>query len=72
MSKYNSHEQLKRVRKRLSEMGLNKKRKFVHLTCNKCKKLTDIRVNNPDIYTEELRKTWVCYLCSSGGKKPKI
>ena len=69
MGKMNSQEQLKKVRKRLSELGLNKKRKFEHLVCCMCKKEVAVRTTTPEIYTDEVRKTWTCYPCSL--KMPK-
>jgi hypothetical protein len=63
VAKLNSHEQLKQVRKRLSEMGLNKKRKFVHLTCTVCGSVTDVHTNDPSIYTDDVKKNWKCYKC---------
>lgn len=69
MSKYNSHEQLKRVRKRLHELGLNKKRKFVHLVCKLCRREVPVRTNTPELYTEEVKKNWICLHC--GARRPK-
>jgi hypothetical protein len=64
MGRLNSQEELKKVRKRLSELGLNKKRKFEHLICCKCRGEFAVRVSDPSIYTDEVRKTWTCYPCS--------
>ena len=69
--KYNSNEALKRVRKRLGEMGLNKKRKFMHLVCKTCKKETAVRITHPELYTEEVIKNWECYSCSANNPKKK-
>ena len=69
--KYNSNEALTRVRKRLGEMGLNKKRKFMHLVCSNpaCKAEVAVRITNPDLYTEAVIKNWKCYSCSTKEKK---
>ena len=46
------------------------KPKYVKIKCIKCKKVDEIRANNPEIYTEEVRAKWECFLCS-GYKKIK-
>ena len=33
---------------------------FIDLTCRVCKETTPIRVNNPELYTREVRENWVC------------
>lgn len=33
------------------------------LTCSKCKRDFVIRSHNPELYTEEVRKNYVCLLC---------
>lgn len=40
---------------------------YVSMRCTRCKTLSSIHTNNPELYTPELRKTWVCLLCSSIG-----
>ena len=40
-------------------LGLEK----IKLTCLKCKKETIIRTYNLELYTEEVRKNWLCLLC---------
>jgi len=37
--------------------------KKVKLKCKKCKKHWQIRTDNPEIYTPEVRKNWICPLC---------
>jgi len=44
---------------------------FLTLICKKCKKEFRIRVNNIDIYTEEIKKNWVCLLCKSKLKRKR-
>ena len=41
-----------------------RKQHVLELTCCKCKKTFLIRVNNPDIYTDEVIKNWKCLNCS--------
>jgi len=33
------------------------------LTCTKCKKERVIKTNKPELYTEEVKKKWVCIAC---------
>lgn len=40
-----------------------KKLHVLELTCCKCKKTYLIRVNKPEIYTEEVIKKWKCLNC---------
>ena len=43
-----------------------KNKKDIHyltLTCKKCKRVYEIRVNNPELYTEEVKRNWVCLNC---------
>jgi len=35
----------------------------IKLTCTKCKREFVIRSHNPELYTEELRKKYVCLIC---------
>jgi len=45
---------------------------FLDLTCRVCKETIPIRINNPEIYTKEIRKNWLCSKrkCrEEGGKK---
>ena len=59
-----SKEQLKQAKRRVEELGLKKKRRqFVYLICQRCKQEWRIQVNDKDIYTEEVRKNWICVLC---------
>jgi hypothetical protein len=46
------------------------KPKYIKLHCTKCQKDIEIRTNKPEIYTDEVKKVWVCFLCS-GYKKVK-
>lgn len=59
----NSNERRKKVKKKLQELGLSKNRKFIKLTCTICGKENELRINNPDIYTEEVRKRYKCWKC---------
>ena len=58
--------QLSNPKRKLRTKLRKLKGKGVHiltLTCSKCKKEFEIRVNHPDMYTDEVRKSWVCLLC---------
>jgi len=35
------------------------------LKCKNCKQEFEIRTNNPDIYTPEIKKNWICMTCKS-------
>ena len=63
-SKKTSQQLTRETRKRLREMG-HRNRKFVHLTCIKCKKIWDIRINAGDevLFTDKLKKNYICLLC---------
>jgi len=39
-------------------------RKMLKLLCSKCGKFETIRVNNPDIYTDEIKKKYTCIKCT--------
>jgi len=41
----------------------------VTLHCNTCHKDYDVRTNNPELYTEEIRKKNVCLLCKSSKRE---
>jgi len=41
----------------------NKGLRSVGLTCSKCKADIRINTNNPELYTEELKKNYVCLNC---------
>ena len=44
-------------------LGKGKHRLFVHIKCIRCKKIIDVHVNDKSIYTEKVRKNYVCLLC---------
>jgi ribosomal protein S27E len=56
-------ERRKMVRKQLKELGLNKRRKFVRITCISCGKEDEIHTNDPSLYTDKVRKTYQCWKC---------
>lgn len=35
----------------------------VKVVCTKCKRTSKIRTHNPELFTEEVRKNFVCLLC---------
>ena len=43
--------------------------KKVKLTCKVCGKTYFIRTWDKDIYTDEVRKSWTCLICSSRQSK---
>jgi len=53
----------KKMRIAKDVLGKGKHRKFVHLKCNVCKEVRTIHVNNKSIYTDEVKKNFVCILC---------
>ncbi len=53
----------KRLQQAKNILGKGKHRKFVHLKCNKCKQIKQIHVNDKSIYTDEVKKNYVCILC---------
>ena len=61
--KLNSQEKLKKARKKVRTTFGIRNRKFVALICNSCKREYKIRVNNIEIYTDEVREKWVCLNC---------
>lgn len=64
IGKLSSKDLKKKTKKKLRKFyGGKKSRSFVYLTCKKCKGEHKIRVNNKEIYTEEVRKDWTCMLC---------
>ena len=50
-----------RIAKEIS--GKGKHRIFVYLKCNRCKQVKQIHVNDKSIYTDEVRKNYICILC---------
>ena len=52
-----------KIKKEIKKRKL-KKRHILELTCCKCNKTYLIRVNNPDIYTDEVIKNWKCLNCN--------
>lgn len=59
----NSDERREKTRRRIKELGLDTRRKFIHITCIKCGKERDIRVNDKSIYNEEMLKNYICVFC---------
>jgi len=60
-------------------------RPYIHsvsLQCKKCKRKygeggeqgygEGIRTRNPELYTEEVKKNWICPLCKVGNRKTKV
>ncbi len=39
------------------------------LKCKKCKRTFEIRVNNLKVYTDELKKNWICLSCKNNANK---
>ena len=37
--------------------------KRIGLTCKKCKRYYTIRTDNLALYTEEIKKNWICPIC---------
>lgn len=64
MAKKNSNQLSKETKATYKAMG-RRSRKFIKLTCNKCKREHSIRVNleNVKLYTEKIIKEYICLLC---------
>lgn len=62
--KKNSQELRSETKQRLKDIG-RRSRKFVYLTCKICKQERQIRIDpsHVDLYTDELRKNYICILC---------
>lgn len=45
--------------------------KIVILKCIKCKRRFRIRTDNPEIYTDEIKREWVCPICTTPKYKGK-
>lgn len=58
-----SKELRKETKKKLKALG-KRNRKFIKVECISCHKIDRIRVNNPELYTEEVQKKYKCFLCS--------
>ena len=44
-------------------LGKGKHRDFVYIKCNVCKEIRTIHVNSKKLYTEEVRKKFICISC---------
>ena len=62
-TKRKTSKQLKKKTKKLLKKIGRRNRKFLKLACCKCDKTFKIRVNNSEIYTKEVKATWVCLAC---------
>lgn len=62
--KKSSNQLRKETRRRLKEIG-RRNRKFIKLTCSKCRREYKIRINidHEDLYTKEVKKNYICLLC---------
>lgn len=58
--KISSEETLKQAK---NITGIGKHRGFVYLICKKCKEERRIHTNNKEVYTEEVRKNFICITC---------
>ncbi len=64
INKIKSH--IKREEKKLQPKSITRE---VRIKCIGCNKEQLITTSNPEMYTEEVRKTWKCFQCSFGKKK---
>jgi len=62
--KKNSQQLRKETRERLKELG-KRNRKFVYMTCQRCKREVQIHINrdHEDLYTDDLKKNYICAIC---------
>lgn len=58
-----------RKRKALIKSVKPMRRRFVKLTCKKCKQIFSINANNRDIYSVTVRKNWLCLSCHQKREK---
>lgn len=61
----NSKELRKATKRKLKELGISRRRKFITLICKDCKLEERIRVNNPEIYDEKVKNNHICWKCES-------
>ena len=54
---------LAKVKKKLLDSGMTKKRKFVDIKCVVCEKDNHVRTNIPEAYNAHVRATYVCPIC---------
>ncbi len=54
---------IKRLQQAKDILGKGKHRLFVHLKCIWCGKIEHIHTNDKSIYTEEVRKKFICLIC---------
>ena len=38
----------------------------ITLKCKECKRVYKINTTKPEIYTDEVKKNWLCYFCKKG------
>lgn len=64
MKRKTSQQLRKETKKKLKNFG-RRSRKFIYITCKKCKRETKIRINlgNIELYTDELKKNYICLFC---------
>jgi len=55
----------KQMRKRLSELGIKNVVIPIRIMCMKCKTIDSVNTNKPEVYTEEIKKTYLCWRCKS-------
>ncbi len=60
--KGSSKELRKKTREIFKKLG-KRNRLFMNIICSRCKRELHIRVNDKNIYTEEIIKNYVCLLC---------
>ena len=54
----------RKLKKELKLRGLSGKRNLdIILICSKCKAECPITTNHKELYTEEVRKNWICPVC---------
>lgn len=41
--------------------------KYVEVVCSACGQIKKVRTSTPEIYTDEVRKTWKCFVCLNPG-----
>ena len=60
------------VKKKLTKLGVKKSGNTIHLTCKICGNTDELNVNDPSIYTEEVKKNYMCWKCKPSKAKGAV
>ena len=62
--KKNSKQLMKEAKAVFKERRRTNKIPGVKLVCNSCHEEHHVRTHRPELYTEEVRRTWQCLVCT--------